>query len=224
MGSSNLTPARSGRARRTPRDPSWGVRTCSDSHPTISALARDPSWGVRTRARTRGRRRGTPRDPSWGVRTGLTVPTGATLADSRSLMGSSNKRMASPQACWAVSRSLMGSSNDAAAAPGPQPDQLAIPHGEFERGDRPRSAGRSRSRDPSWGVRTARVQRAPGTSSSSRSLMGSSNTSVPADRRTSVTSLAIPHGEFEPIVILLLTYDAILSRSLMGSSNNTQQG
>ena len=74
------------------------------------------------------------RDPSWGVRTRLvSSPISAHPYISRSLMGSSNWARAKPCCNWR---------------------DLAIPHGEFERGGGVGEDGDQDTRDPSWGVRT----------------------------------------------------------------------
>ena len=185
--------------------------------------ARDPSWGVRTRAR--GRRR------CWRRR-------------SRSLMGSSNAfgnsnirpKLRARDPSWGV-RTRVGPHDIhlwlllaiphgefepgcAAARRGRRP-ALAIPHGEFEPellerrraeiGDSRSLMGSSNSmsdgawlrawqaRDPSWGVRTAPL----------------------GIGRGSDAALAIPHGEFERVFSALQSQVKTISRSLMGSSNQT---
>ena len=182
--------------------------------------ARDPSWGVRTSHNRPEIPTTASRDPSWGVRTLMTLAVWACCESSRSLMGSSNADRPMAASALAISRSLMGSSNEARLASGVTIDagsrslmgssnrllrslwaafdDLAIPHGEFERG---------------------RFDATPITGRCSRSLMGSSNPAAPVAVPARVISeLAIPHGEFELAVLREKSANRI-SRSLMGSSN-----
>ena len=138
----------------------------------------------------------------------------------------------------------MGSSNPGDPGGVLGPGDLAIPHGEFERHGVAMSGTKLRPRDPSWGVRTSSYFWRRRGSSSSRSLMGSSNlanpdwqpcsglardpswgvrTGVATATITGSLELAIPHGEFEPACVGASNPQYHRSRSLMGSSNRAER-